>query len=120
MTRFCQHHKSKNFKTQKPKIKARKGQVNILVLNVFVFGLITCGLVGYVAQINSLATKGYQIKDLQTQANQLKQENSQLETKVSNLQALDTLRSKVSQLNMVPIGKTDYLSSSAVAVASIR
>ncbi|MBN1779261.1 MAG: hypothetical protein JW816_03520 [Candidatus Buchananbacteria bacterium] len=96
------------------------GKLNVAALNISVVVLIVCGVIGYVAQVNGLATKGYLIKDLQSQVNQLRDQNGQLQAQASDLQSLDSVKNKVSELNMVPVGQANYLSSSAVAVASAR
>lgn len=71
----------------------------------------------YLVQINGLATKGYQIKDLEQQVNDLKLENSDLQLQSLGLQSMDAVKDKVGTLDMVSANSADYLAARPVAVA---
>ncbi len=95
-----------------------KMKINIKVLNIIVVGLVAFSGVAYLIQMNSLATKGYKIRELETKIEGLNQESKNLELQVLELQSMDNIKNKVSQLNMVAIGKIDYLMPTPVALAN--
>ena len=68
-------------------------------------------------QINGLATRGYQIKELESKIADLKQENSDLELEALSLQSMGAVKDKVDGLGLVAIGEVDYLQPTPVAVA---
>ncbi len=73
--------------------------------------------VSYLIQTNGLATKGYQIKELESKIAELKQEQADLELEALSLQSLGTVKEKVDQLGLVAVDKTDYLAPTPVALA---
>ena len=72
---------------------------------VFVIGLL------YLTQINTVSTKGYQIKQLQDQITDLQGQNQKLELKATELQSIQELHttSSTTQINMVPIASVQFL-----------
>ncbi|MDD2807108.1 MAG: hypothetical protein PHW95_01120 [Patescibacteria group bacterium] len=72
---------------------------------------------GYLVQVNSLATKGYQIKALQGKVTDLKQQQDDLQLQALSLQSMGAVQDKVNSLKMVDAGKSDYLVEKPVAVA---
>lgn len=108
MTRFAYQNKKTQTKIRRPRFG--KIRISVVTANVAVLSIIAVGAVAYLVQINGLATKGYQIRELETQITQLRQENNQLEVQALDLQSMDNVKNKVTQLNMVPTGKADYLS----------
>ena len=73
--------------------------------------------VGYFIQINSLSTKGYEIRELQGRIDELKQEKSDLELEALSLQSMGTIRDKLAQADMVKSENSDYLAPTPVAYA---
>ena len=64
----------------------------------------------YLSQSNRIATRGYEITSLQTQASDLRDEQSQLELQAARLQSVQTIRQKVTESGtMVPVTQTSYL-----------
>ncbi len=71
----------------------------------------------YLIQINSLSTEGFKIRELGKRVSQLKALNQELELRAAEIQSSQNLQSRINQLNMVALGKVDYLSASNQMVA---
>lgn len=102
---------------QKMNHQRRRVKVNLKVLNLIIFSLVAIIGLAYLIEVNSLATKGYRIGELEVKIDQLQQESKDLELQVLELQSIESVKNKVSQLNMVSGGKVEYLISSPVAIA---
>lgn len=99
---------------------AGKTKINVMTINTGIIAVILIFTVGYLVQVNSLATKGYHISELEEKVAEIKQQNRQLEVQVLELQSMDTVRQRVTALDMVPVGTSDYLDSAASFVAANR
>ena len=75
--------------------------------------LIIFSFVSYLIQVNSLATKGYQIKELEKQLNELMAEKADLELETLSLQSLSAVKDRINDLGMVASGQAEYLSIAA-------
>jgi cell division protein FtsB len=84
-----------------------------VVLLVVLFG----SLVTYLAQVNTIASKGFALRDLEKQINVLQMENEKLSVQVIELQAMGALNDKVAELNMVPVNKVVYFNGADQVVA---
>jgi cell division protein FtsL len=99
----------------------RKGilnqQINSKGIFIFLFVVtVFCGFV-YLWQINSLATKGYKIKDLEEKVSQIKDQNKKLELEVTELRSSARIAEKLKELNLVEVAKIEYLTANgSVAV----
>lgn len=71
----------------------------------------------YLVQVNSLATKGYYIRELQQQIQERQKLTRALELQAMGLRSLDTVQSRVDELGMVAIGSSEFLNPTPVAVA---
>lgn len=115
MTKYSYLSKPKaKKKVSQKKISLKK--LDIKKLNV-VFGVLVFSLaVGGLIQANGLATKGYQIKELESQVEDLKQVKADLELEALSLQSMGSVKEKIAGLGMVEIHETSYVdTSSAVA-----
>ena len=92
-------------------------KINLKTANIAVGGLIIVITVSYLVQINSLATKGYQIKELENKIAGLKQDKADLELEALSLQSMGTVKGKVQGLGMVMAGEPEYLAPTPVAMA---
>ncbi|KKU08978.1 MAG: hypothetical protein UX09_C0007G0004 [Candidatus Uhrbacteria bacterium GW2011_GWE2_45_35] len=72
--------------------------------------VVSCSLV-YVVQVNTSATKGYQIRDLETAINQLQLDNQSMQVKISEIRSMKNIAAKVPMLGMVKAETPVYLSS---------
>ena len=76
----------------------RQLQMNIWVLlTVLVFG------VGYLIQINTLATKGYSIRSLEKHITQKQKENERLQVQIIEAQSLTALQNRIDTLRLVDL-----------------
>lgn len=94
----------------KLRVNAKLSNV-VLVLLIVVFGL------GYLIQINGMATKGYQIRDLEDRISELQQEKADLQLEALSLQSMGKVQEKVDNLGMVLANEAEYLMPTPVAVA---
>jgi hypothetical protein len=101
----------------KQKAKYRNGNY-VFFGNVALLGIITVFAVGYLVQVNSLATKGYQIKELERALLTKMQEKSELERVVLNMQSMGEIKKRVDGMGMVAVNDVEYLNvSKPMAVA---
>lgn len=95
---------------QKSKSSAMVFFVNCsLVLTLAVVGI------GYLVAINSLATKGYTIKFLQSQIAVEKRQNQQLQLKGIEAGSLGSVQERIAALQLVRSERIEYLNNSSVA-----
>ncbi len=106
-TNCIQFHKV-NLSTQK------KRKLNIMLL----IGISVIGL-GYLGEINGLATKGYQIKELQKNVTRLQEENKKLQIHSIEAQSFAAIKPKIESMKLVQSDTVEYIES-ASAVATLR
>ena len=95
------------------KKRTRKFAVGILF-----FIICACALL-YVFATTNIAAKGYEIRNLSKQANELESINKNLQVEVSNLKSVNILETRSDDLQMVKAQKIEYVSlpgSSAMLV----
>ena len=83
----------------------------ILLAVIFVFGFL------YLIQTNITATKGYQIKDLESQLTLLQKENKQLKLDYIGMQSIANITEKSATLNLVPAGKVEIITDMGSSMA---
>lgn len=105
---------------KQPKLSCRypRKKISVKLLNLFILSLVVVTGMSYLIQANSIATKGYAIKDLQTKIDQLKQDGNNLQLQISELQSMDNIKNRISQLDMVSAGQAEYLAPTPVALAA--
>ena len=82
-----------------------------LVICCLVFGL------AYFWQVNSVSTRGFKIRELQTGIDTLKESNHKLELQAATAQSWQNIQEKIKQLNMVESGQVEYLRPAGSDVA---
>ncbi|KKQ79702.1 MAG: hypothetical protein UT02_C0026G0004 [Parcubacteria group bacterium GW2011_GWC2_38_7] len=97
----------------KSKIKKFSKPIFWVILLSCVFG----SLVLYLAQVNTIASKGFALRDLQRQIATLQLENEKLSVNVVELKSMNELNAKVADLKMVPITTVAYYKNSEQVVA---
>jgi cell division protein FtsL len=78
----------------------------LLFLSVFV---VVFSLGVYMIQVNNMATKGYEMKILEKQILELKEQNQKYSLELLELQSMQSLRNRVSELSLVEAEKINYL-----------
>lgn len=63
--------------------------------------LVFLGLM-YVLQVNSLSTKGYELKKLERRLVELREQNKRLELEIGAAKAIQNIEAEVKPLNLVP------------------
>lgn len=102
----------------KPIKKAKKIKTNkIPFINLVICSLIIVASLAYIIEVNGLVASSYQIKDLQGRIDELAQDSRTLKLKSLELQSMDRIQDKISQLNMVEAGKVEYLRPEPLAAA---
>ncbi|MEK7123027.1 MAG: hypothetical protein AAB855_04195, partial [Patescibacteria group bacterium] len=88
--------------------------------NVHIGVLLTLGafFVVYLVQVNTLATKGYAIRELERNIVTQKKDNERLQLEIIEKQSMSTLHNKITALGLVDAGRIEYLiQTAAVATA---
>ncbi|OGY42908.1 MAG: hypothetical protein A2Y67_03495 [Candidatus Buchananbacteria bacterium RBG_13_39_9] len=93
-----------------------KNKNKVIILSVLIF---ICGIY-YLCQINNMATKGYQINELENQTAELKQENKRLQVEITELRSITRLTEKVEELKMVEVSRIEYIKANGATVALNR
>ncbi len=117
MTKFF--HLGRTAAKPKKTLLRRSGlrQLNLKHVNTTLTVMTILFGVGYLVLMNGLATKGYQIKDLEQHIAVLQDENSDLKVQTLSLQSLDSVKQKVDKLGLVAVTNVEYLSPTPVALA---
>ena len=79
---------------------------------------LTCLL--YLWQVNSLATRGYEIKDLEEKVGELRDKNKSLELKITQLRSTERISQAVEKLEMIEVARVEYLKANGTSVAINR
>lgn len=72
---------------------------------------------GYVMMTNSIAAKGFAIKGLQQQLDQLQADNQKLDLQAADLRALSAVDRSTAHLDLQPADQVDYITTTAGSVA---
>lgn len=99
-------HNEKLEKCMKIKTKNRHkyGIINVLLSTLIVFMVFA-----YVVQINSIATKGYKIKDLEHKLIELRQISQDLQSEAFKLQSIDNVSKKIDGMEMEVAKNIEYI-----------
>ncbi|MDD3487194.1 MAG: cell division protein FtsL [Candidatus Moranbacteria bacterium] len=95
------------------KKKARRKQpakTGWTTLNFFLVVMICAFGVAYIFEVNQVATQGYQIRDLEKQVDQLKDDNEKLQIKEAQLRSMYDIEEKAKNLNMTAPKDVSYMS----------
>lgn len=78
-------------------------------MGLIFFAAAALSFLAYLWQVNSLSTKGFQIKNLEKQITVLKTDIQQLELDMASEQSLNKINERVQELSMVKVDKVEYL-----------
>lgn len=108
MARFFSKGNSNNNRRSKRRTINRGlsvGPISIKFISIF---LITILSIIYLAQSNITATKGYQLKELQQEKEEISLENERLEVEANRLKALKNVQKISREKGMVDIEEVNY------------
>jgi len=106
------NHLNKNHAMRDEKLKARQWFMT-KTTRIFLLGLIAFFGIMYLASINSVAIKGYEIADLERHISKLENENDKLNFEISQYRSMHSIQDRLQGLEMVPISKIDYIDLTA-------
>jgi len=78
-------------------------------LAMFLIGCIIIVSFFYIFQVNKITGKGYKIRDLKKQTNELSEKNKTFQINVSNLKSMGNLQSRTQNFNMVKAQSIEYV-----------
>ncbi len=86
-------------------------------LRVFLIAVtLTLGAL-YIWQVNVASTRGYVVRDLQDQIEQLRRDDERLKMEVAKLQSVDSVTTRMQMLGLVKIDQVKFISGdSSVAM----
>ena len=92
------------------------GSLSTHRLNIVLFAsTILLGLV-YLFVVNSLGTKGYEIRKLELQVRELEDAHKIIQLQVSDFQSINRVSANMEKLNFVPVSNATYLNASDFAL----
>lgn len=91
-------------KSQASQDKSKKLIVYLLILLIISFSVL------YIVQANNLATGGYRIQEYQNKLSALQSANKTVRLRLSEVSSPDFLEEKIKGLNMVEVGRVEYIS----------
>lgn len=97
--------------------RKKKRKINFDIVNKCLFCLIISMGVYYVVSINDLAIKGFVLQELKTEVQDLSDENTQMQLSVMKLESYENIEKRAQELNMVKVGKIDYITVNGSSVA---
>lgn len=93
---------------------------NVMWVNLVLFLMVISCSLAYVVKVNASATKGYQIRELETVISQLKLDNQAMQVKIAEVRSMDNIAAKVPMLGMVKAETPQYVSSGPATVSLNR
>lgn len=106
---------------QTPTMREQRVAVQTLLVSTSfrIFLIILTVVVGilYVIQTTGVSTKGYQISELEHQLGALEHETKKLDVQIAEHSSIQSIETRLAELQMVPADKMVYLSSGAAQVA---
>lgn len=72
----------------------------------------------YLISVNALATKGYEIKELERGITAQKKENERLQLQIIEKQSMSSLQKKIAELGFVSSDSVQYITPSAAVAAA--
>lgn len=73
----------------------------------------------YLVQVNTLATKGYTIRELERKIVAQKKDNERVQLETIEKQSMSALYKKIAELGLVDAGRIEYLSTTAAVATAV-
>ncbi|MFZ5365357.1 MAG: hypothetical protein ACOZBH_04160 [Patescibacteria group bacterium] len=90
---------------------------NFLFIKILLILLLVGSVFLYLMQINSLATKGFKIQELEGRIGVLQDGNKKMSMEAVKLRSMAELNEKIQNLDMVPITEFSYIEATSTGVA---
>lgn len=121
MTKYCKTIKTKSIGNKKERSffsrLFRNFQLNKKLLTIIIAVFAAMFLVFYLMQINSLATKGFELRELEDQISQLEDENKKIELQLVEMQSMRYLAQHALDLDLVDAEAITYLDTAGASFA---
>ncbi|MBX4186866.1 MAG: hypothetical protein KW802_01220 [Candidatus Doudnabacteria bacterium] len=98
------------------KRKTKTSSISIYRLNLAMFAATVLLSLTYLFVINSLGTKGYEIRKLDQQVRILEDQQKNLQMQAADMQSINRIQTEAKKLNFVPASNITYLKSSDFAL----
>lgn len=86
-----------------------KMEISFMALLIFVLGALLLGGLIYLFQVNDLATKGFEVKDVENRIDKLQEERKSLRLKETELKSMYNLEKEVKDLDLVNCSNVSYV-----------
>jgi|GEM_PF-3071177 cell division protein FtsL len=93
---------------------------NVMWVNLTLFVMVVSCSLAYVVRVNTSATKGYQIRDLENAISRLQLENQSMQVKIAEVRSMENVAAKVPMLGMTKAEAPVYLSGYPATVSLNR
>lgn len=91
------------------KTNAGKAQISLIsLIFLLVVSICACGA-SYLYQVNDIATKGYEVRELENKIQDLNKENKKMEIKEVELRSMYNIEKSAQDLNLVNSGEITYV-----------
>lgn len=114
MSPFAQSFKTTLIRSKQ--VADRLGR-SLPLVNMILSLLAVILVIGYIIQVNSAVTKGYDIRALETTIEQLTLENQQMDVELRKVRSLNHVARNVKMLRFEPAGTAVYVSAGGPAFA---
>jgi len=94
------------YKYSNPSFAVQKGKINLSL--IIIFGLFFLS-VAYLAQINKIVAKNFELRAAQASLKEKEVKNQQLQVSLMEAKSLANLEGAAKNLNLVSVEKIDYL-----------
>lgn len=114
MSKFLALIQNKN-KKERAEVRPRSWYrffMNVKTFNILILASICFFGALYLAQINSMAIKGFAIKDLEDKQATLKESIRKVEFQVAEMQSTAKIQERIGSLSMVGVARVDYVTGS--------
>ena len=94
-----------------------KRKIKLRIVNKFLVVMIVFLGVYFVVSVNDLAIEGFVLKELKVKSAELENINNNVELSIMELESYENISEKAKNLDMVKVGKIDYITVVSGAVA---
>ena len=108
MARFFSQGDLKGERGKKRRVVDQGLKIGPVSVRFATIAVITILSIIYLAQSNATATKGYELKSLQQEKEEVTLENERLEVEASRIRSLNNIKETAEEKGMEPVKEIDY------------